>query len=94
MNSAGIPAGPRTNSEYDSEYDHEFGWIRPQHIIEEIDESHCGRLVLAAGYFPIGLCVFGGDAYFIRPFGDEPELTLYKLYYDWINPDVGAAAGA
>jgi hypothetical protein len=67
---------------------HQFYWATPSQIADEMNNSRPGPSIQAAGYVLIGLSVFGGDPYFIRAHDKAPsDAVLYRVYYDWIDPD-------
>lgn len=77
--------------EYDSVRDHEFYWMTPNQVAEEVEEAIAGPCLFANGFLPIGMCAMGGDGYFLAMPVDKPDiLSLFRVYYDCINPEQGA----
>ncbi len=75
---------------YDSARDHEFYWMTPNQVAEEVEQAIAGPYFLANGFLPIGMCAMGGDGYFLGSSVDKPDiLSLLRVYYDCIDPEQG-----
>jgi len=85
----GLAREPRSGfpGTYESNVDHDFAWMRPDHVLFHVLESAAGPAAFHAGFLPVGESVFGGDPYFIRFSESACEAVLYRVYYDWIEPD-------
>ncbi|MBK9121283.1 MAG: hypothetical protein IPM18_17000 [Phycisphaerales bacterium] len=83
---AGSPSAPvmLRSEDYEPGRDHEFYWMAPEDIVEDLVATYTGPAVLAAGYTPIGMCAMGGDYYYLKH--DSDQTRLYQLYHDWIDP--------
>ena len=81
--------GPEFGVDYDAEQDHGFYWASPLDILEEVNDGALGAIAFQTGFVRIGLCVYGGDGYFLSREPGPPRATpLFRLYYDWISyPD-------
>lgn len=73
--------------EDDSDDYHEFYWQSPSQISDEMVASRVGPSVQAAGYVLVGKCAFGGDPYFLKESESPGDPSLYRIYYDWVDPE-------
>jgi len=92
IDSNGNPSPPVAQSEcdYDSARDHEFTWMSPNHVIEELEQALAGSAAFAAGFVPLGMCSSGGDGYFLRIMTEgKAPVRLFQVYYDWYDPTKG-----
>lgn len=91
VNDEGLPGSPRPDfmgDDYNSDTEHELVWMTPGHILFALHEAIAGPPIFAVGFLRIGNCSLGGDGYFIRfTHATDMDAPLYRVYYDWIDPD-------
>jgi len=76
--------------EYDPDRDHEFDWVWPAQISQDIASSLAGPAAFLAGFVPIGMSTIGGDDYYLRLLTPrKAPVYLFQVYYDWYDADRG-----